>query len=44
MTIKLIDRKYLIGGKWVRFEKMRGIKLVGYKIAVGRYEFRFYLN
>ena len=43
MTIKIVDRKYLIGDKWLRFKIMRGIKLVGWKIAIGRYEIRFYL-
>jgi hypothetical protein len=42
MNIKIVDRKYLIGGKWIRFEKMRFVKAVGYKIAIGRYEIRFY--
>lgn len=44
MTIRIVDRKYLIGGKWLRFQVMRGVKLVGYKIAIGRYEIRFYLK
>jgi len=45
MDIRIVDRKYLIGGKWIRFEKMQGVKkLVGWKIAIGRYEIRFYLK
>jgi hypothetical protein len=44
MDIRIIDRKYLIGGKWLRFEKMKGIFFYGWKIAIGRYEIRFYLK
>jgi hypothetical protein len=44
MTIKIVDRRYLVGGKWLRFQKMKGVKLVGWKIAIGRYEIRFYLH
>ena len=44
MDIKIVDRKYLIGGKLLRFQVMRGIRLVGWKIAIGRYEIRFYLK
>lgn len=44
MNIRIVDRKYLIGGKRFRFQKMRGIKLLGWKIAIGRYEIRFYLK
>ena len=42
--VKIVDRKYIIGGKWLRFQKMQGVKLVGWKIAIGRYEIRFYLK
>lgn len=42
MKIRIVDRKYSIGGKWLRFEVMQGVKLVGWKIAIGRYEIRFY--
>ena len=44
MNIKIVDRKYLIGGKWFRFQVMQGVRLVGWKIAIGRYEIRFYLK
>ena len=44
MDIKIVDRKHLIGGKLLRFQVMRGIRLVGWKIAIGRYEIRFYLK
>lgn len=44
INIVIINRKYLIGGKWVRFEKMIGVKLNGYKIAIGKYEIRFYFK
>lgn len=44
MNVKVVDRKYIIGGRWLRFEVMRGVMLVGWKVAVGRYEIRFYLN
>lgn len=43
MTIKIINRKYLIGGKWIRLEEMRGLKLVGWKIAIFNYEVRLYI-
>ena len=42
--IKLVDRKYLIGGKWFRSQKMRGVNLIGFKIAIGRFEIRYYLK
>lgn len=42
MKLKIIDRRYLIGGKWFRYQKMKGVKYIGFKIAIGRYEFRFY--
>jgi len=44
MNIRIVDRKYLIAGKWIRFQKMSGLKLVGWKIAIGRYEIRVYLK
>ena len=44
MTIKIVDRKYLIGGKWIRFQVMRGVEKVGWKVAIGRYELRLYLK
>ena len=34
----IINRKYLIGGKWFRFET----KTKMFKIAIGKYEFRFH--
>lgn len=42
MVLKIVDRKYLIGGKWFRYQRMNGVKDIGFKIAIGRYEFRFY--
>ena len=42
MEIRIINRKYLIGGKWIRFQKMKWIKSIGFKIAIGKYEIRFY--
>lgn len=44
MEIRIVDRKYLIGGKWFRFQVMKSLKLVGYKVAFGRYEVRLYLK
>ena len=44
MKLKLVDRKYIIGGRIFRFCKMKGIKLIGWKIAIGRYELRLYLT
>lgn len=42
MPLKIIDRKYCLKEKWFRYQKMKGIKYLGFKIAIGRYEFRFY--
>ena len=44
MDIKIVDRKYLVGGKWIRFHAMSAVKRIGYVIAIGRYEIRFYLK
>lgn len=44
MTLKIIDRKYLIGGKWFRFQVMKHWKLIGFKAAFWRYEIRLYLK
>lgn len=39
----IVNRGYLIGNKWVRFHVMRGANgVVGYKIAAGVYEVRYY--
>jgi uncharacterized membrane protein (DUF373 family) len=43
MNIIFVNRKYIVGGKWLRFEKMKGIKLIGFKIAIGKFEVRIYL-
>jgi 2-keto-4-pentenoate hydratase len=42
MNISIVNRKYLIGNKWIRLEKMKGVRLVGYKLALGIYEIRLY--
>ena len=42
MKLKIVDRNYCLGGKWFRFQKMKGTKYLGFKIAIGRYEIRFY--
>ena len=42
MRIKLVNRKYIIANKFFRFEKIIGIKLIGYKISIGIYEIRFF--
>ncbi len=39
MNLVIVDRKYLIGGKWFRLRLVKGIVFI---IAIGRYEFRFY--
>lgn len=44
MKLKIVDRKYKVGGKWIRFERMKGVKLIGYKLAIHRFEIRIYLN
>lgn len=41
MKVKIVNRKYIIK-KFFRFEKMKGVNTVGLKIAVGKYEIRFY--
>ena len=41
MTVRFVDRKYIIK-KLFRFEKMRGVGTIGFKIAIGKYEIRFY--
>ena len=41
MKIKIVNRKYIIK-KLIRFEKMVGVKLLGYKLAIGKYEIRLY--
>jgi len=43
MRIKIVDRKYPIG-RWLRFLKMQGVQLIGYKLAIYKYELRIYLN
>jgi hypothetical protein len=43
MRLKIVDRKYQIGN-FFRFEKMKGVVLNGYKIAVHRYELRIYFK
>ena len=42
MQILIVNRKYLVGGKWFRYQRMKGVKDIGFKIAIGRYEVRFY--
>ena len=42
MKLTIVNRKYVIGGKWFRFEKMLGITPVGWKLAIGKYEIRLY--
>lgn len=43
MNIKIVDRKYKLG-RWFRFQKMKGIKTLGYKIALFKYEIRLYFK
>jgi hypothetical protein len=43
MRIRIVNRKYLIGGKWFRFEKMMNIQCIGYKFAIGKFEIRLYI-
>lgn len=42
MKLIVINRRYLIGGKWFRYQRMKGVKDLGFKIAISKYEFRFY--
>ena len=42
ISIRIVDRKYLVGGKFFRFEKMGRRSIVGYKLALFKYEIRFY--
>lgn len=42
MKFTFVDRKYLIGGKWLRYQNFKNNK--GFKIAILRYEFRFYFK
>lgn len=42
MKIKFVNRKYMISNKLFRFEKMIGVKPVGFKVAIGKYEIRYY--
>ena len=42
MKIKLINRKYQTGN-FFRLKKMIGIKLLGYKFCIYKYELRIYL-
>ena len=42
MKVVLVDRKYLIGGKCIRYQRMKGVVDFGFKIAIGRYELRFF--
>lgn len=42
MDLVIVNRKYLLGGKWFRYQRMKGVKDLGFLIAIGRYEFRFY--
>lgn len=42
MDLKVVDRKYRVAGKWFRYQRMKGTEDLGFKIAIGRFEFRFY--
>ena len=46
MKLIIVNRIYLIGGKWFRYHRMIGVgmKNLGFKIGIGKYEFRFYKN
>jgi len=37
----IVDRKRTLGN-WFRFQKMRGVTTLGWKIGIFRYEIRFY--
>ena len=41
MKIKIVNRKYIIK-KFFRFDEMKGVNPVGFKIAIRKYEIRFY--
>jgi hypothetical protein len=42
MKLKIVNRKYIINRKWFKYQRMKGIKDLGFKITIGRYELRFY--
>jgi hypothetical protein len=42
LGIKIVNRHYLIGGKYFRFEKMKSPFCKAFKVAIGKYEVRFY--
>jgi len=41
MKIRIVNRKYIIK-KFFRFEKMKGVTIIGFKIAIGKYEIRYF--
>jgi len=42
MKINIVNRKYLLGGKWFRYHKYKNSN--NFKIAIGKFEFRFYMK
>jgi len=42
MKLKIVDRKRQIGKGLIKVRKMIGVKPIGFKISIHRYEFRFY--
>jgi len=43
MELAIINRRYKIGS-WLRFQKMQGVGLVGWKMCIGKYEVRLYIK
>ncbi|QIG62313.1 hypothetical protein [Tenacibaculum phage JQ] len=42
MRLIVVNRRYLLRGKFFRYNRMKGVKDLGFKFAIGIYEFRFY--
>ena len=42
MKLLIVNRRYLIGNKFFRYQRMKGVNDLGFKIAIGKYEFRFF--
>ena len=44
MEVVYVNRRYFIGGRWFRYQRMKGVRDLGFKIAFGKHELRFYKN
>ncbi len=43
MPIVYVNRKRTIG-RFIVFQKMQGVKLLGYKVRIWKHEFRYYFK